>query len=284
MKPHLITRQPKRLFTFGCSFTGYAWMTWPEVIAHDLGIPLYNYGKSGAGNQYIFNTLIQANKFYKFNDDDLIIISWTNVNREDRYLRGEWWTPGTIHLNGIYNEYYIEKFVDPIGYLMRDLASIEAVYKILSQTGCQFHMISMNNFTEYYEQFWTEKFKEQETLKKCKEFYNDVIEKILPSFYDILWNNSMEFKIRQELEMFGPLFADRHPNPKEHLCYIDRVFNHKFSTETIDAVDTVYNIWFQNCYTLSRNKKFLVYHLEKSILDNFIKDCRLIKSQELFLL
>ena len=80
----LITRPPKRIFTFGCSFVEYYWATWAEILGKDLGIPLYNFGKSGGGNQYIANTFAQANAVYNFNEDDLIIVSWTNVCREDR--------------------------------------------------------------------------------------------------------------------------------------------------------------------------------------------------------
>jgi hypothetical protein len=92
MKTKLINRPVRRVFTFGCSFTGYAWMCWPEAIAYDLNIPLYNYGRSGAGNQYIFNMLMQANNYYKFDENDLVIVSWTNVYRDDKFIKNNWVT------------------------------------------------------------------------------------------------------------------------------------------------------------------------------------------------
>ena len=52
----LITLEPKRIFTFGCSFTNYLWSTWANILGYEFReAEFYNFGKSGAGNQYIFN-------------------------------------------------------------------------------------------------------------------------------------------------------------------------------------------------------------------------------------
>ena len=56
----LFSKKPTRIFTFGCSFTDYIWPTWANIIAYDLNIPFHNYGRGGAGNQFIFNTIMQA--------------------------------------------------------------------------------------------------------------------------------------------------------------------------------------------------------------------------------
>ena len=45
----------KRLYTFGCSFTKWYWPCWPEIIAHDTGLPFENWGASAAGNVGIAN-------------------------------------------------------------------------------------------------------------------------------------------------------------------------------------------------------------------------------------
>lgn len=282
MKPLLINRPVKRVFTFGCSFTGYAWMTWAEIVAHDLDIPLYNYGKSGAGNPYMFNMLIQADSYYKFNQDDLIIISWTNVWREDRYIQNRWMTPGNIYHLGFYDKTFIEKYADVTGYLIRDLALIKATDNILFSIGCQYHFLSMNNFVENHDQFSNNSINETFTITQLKNLYERVIKKINPSFYQVLWNNDINYKIKQELEMFGTYFADRHPTPLEHLEYLQKVFDHKFKDQTINDVNAVYQRWHHLCKTLSQNKKFLVYYLEKPILNDFIKQSTLKNSEPLF--
>ena len=48
----LAISNPKRLFTFGCSFTDYRWATWANILAYELDCEFHNFGKSGAGNQF----------------------------------------------------------------------------------------------------------------------------------------------------------------------------------------------------------------------------------------
>lgn len=257
-------------------------MTWPEIIAHDLNIPLYNYGLSGAGNQYMFNMLIQANNFYKFNRDDLIMICWTNVMREDRYINGQWMTPGNIHHFGFYDALFIKKYSDPFGYLVRDLATMQATDEILSNIGCQYHFLSMNKFSENFDQFSNTSFQETENSKKLKNLYKNLLEKINKSFYEVLWNNDINNKVKLEEEMFGKNFADRHPTPLEHLTYLERIFDHNFSDLTKKEVNNVYNRWHLLCKTLSEHKKFLVYYLEKSTFSQFVEASRLKNSEPIF--
>ena len=42
-----------RLIVFGCSFTDYAWPTWADIIAYDLGCEYENWAQGGGGNQQI---------------------------------------------------------------------------------------------------------------------------------------------------------------------------------------------------------------------------------------
>ena len=106
---NLVTIKINRIFTFGCSFTDYAWGTWANILGYEFpDAKFYNFGKSGAGNHYIFNTLMQADSSYKFTHEDLVIVQWTNISREDRFLDtepeqdpnfiagGQWITPGKI--------------------------------------------------------------------------------------------------------------------------------------------------------------------------------------------
>ena len=84
----------KRFFAFGCSFTSYMWPTWADLISMEIPNS-YNYGKPGGGNVFIFQQFVEANVRYKFNQDDLVILCWTNVAREDRYVH-KWLSPGNM--------------------------------------------------------------------------------------------------------------------------------------------------------------------------------------------
>lgn len=121
-----VVQNKSRLFTFGCSFTDYIWTTWPQVLGRQYQIPLYNYGKSGAGNMYIFNHVMQADCYYNFQPEDIIAICWTNVCREDRYANKQWHTNGNIFTNDQFSKDWVKTWADPLGMAIRDYAAIKA--------------------------------------------------------------------------------------------------------------------------------------------------------------
>jgi len=49
----------KRFFAFGCSFTQYHWPTWANIISKEFK-ESYNYGQVGAGNFFIYQSLMEA--------------------------------------------------------------------------------------------------------------------------------------------------------------------------------------------------------------------------------
>ena len=104
------------LITFGCSFTKYSWGTWANILAKELEpVEYINLGKSGAGNQYIFNMLMQADAVYDFTHEDLVVVQWTNVCREDRYIpqkkdSGPWVTPGNIYSQEEYDTNFVMNY------------------------------------------------------------------------------------------------------------------------------------------------------------------------------
>lgn len=235
-KPDLVSNSPSRLFTFGCSFTGHLWPTWANIVAYDLKIPLYNYGQGGAGNQFIFNMIMQADSYYQFDKNDLIMINWTNIAREDRYITGKGWvTPGNIYSQGEYSRDFVTKWADDKWYAIRDFAAIKATWELLSNRNCQFHMMKMSDFPAADQ--WQQN--KLVNLSKIENLYNVYLNKIQKSFYDVLWNNDLEYKFQQERSLIHPKYQDGHPTVYEHLLYLETVFKHQFSTETKNIVNDV---------------------------------------------
>jgi len=71
----------KRCFAFGCSFTHwFYWPTWADFIGINYD-QFYNLGMPGSSNQMVHNRLIEANAFYKFNENDLVLVGVTNFGR-----------------------------------------------------------------------------------------------------------------------------------------------------------------------------------------------------------
>ena len=231
----MISRPVKRLFAFGCSFTKYHWACWPEIVAEELDIPFYNYGKSGSGNQFIANMISQADIKHKFNEDDLIMVCWTNVSREDKWVNGEWITPGNIYTQNVYSNDYVKKWADPLGYLVRDCATISLVNGYLKNTNCQYHFFSMCNLHHTFD--LNEKNTINDNMKDAYQqlcdTYNDILS--MPSFYDLLWHNDIhEHKFKLMKKEYGDYFDDGHPNPLDHLNFLFRLFpQYKFKESTI---------------------------------------------------
>ena len=171
-----------RLFTFGCSFTHYDWATWADILGQEYSY-YENWGLIAGGNQYIFNSLIECNQRNHFTQDDTVIIMWTNVAREDRYVGNKWLRSGNIYTQQIYDDAFVKRFADDRGYLIRDLATISATFDLLTHWQVNFEFLSMVpiNNGQY-----------------CKDtvpidpdiaaIYQNTIDRIKPSIFETVFN------------------------------------------------------------------------------------------------
>lgn len=94
----------QRLVAFGCSFTygqglsdcriGNNWseiastpnkLAWPNVLGSMLDITVINKGVPGASNNEILFHILN----FDFNDDDIIVIMWSMVNRDLYFLHNK---------------------------------------------------------------------------------------------------------------------------------------------------------------------------------------------------
>jgi hypothetical protein len=83
--------QPRRLVTTGCSFTNYCWPTWPWFLASKFD-NTYNYAQSGAGNEYIYHSIVDADSDLHLTKNDTVVICWSGYTRFDRFET----TPGSF--------------------------------------------------------------------------------------------------------------------------------------------------------------------------------------------
>jgi hypothetical protein len=125
-----------RLFAFGCSFTNYRWSTWADCLAPEFD-SFENWGQSGAGNEFIFNSVMEADQRQQFGPQDTVIICWTTSTREDRYVNERWHTLGNMFSCPIYNKDYLATHVDERGLLIKTLAYIKAVKTLLENRQVQ---------------------------------------------------------------------------------------------------------------------------------------------------
>ena len=181
-----------RLFTFGCSFTNYRWSTWADCLAPEFD-EFQNWGQSGAGNEFILNSVMEADQRQQFGPQDTVMVCWTTNTREDRYVNKRWHTLGNMFSCPIYNKHYLATHVDERGLLIKTLAYIKAVKTLLEHRQVQWKFLSVDQVDSL-------------------NIYQDVIDSIAPSYHAVLFKNGWPDRN-----------GDPHPSPAEHLAYLDTV-------------------------------------------------------------
>jgi hypothetical protein len=200
----------RRLFTFGCSFTEYYWPTWADILGRDFD-HFENWGKLGGGNQFIFNSLMECSARNQLTTDDTVIIMWTNVAREDRYIKNQWETHGNVYTTQFYSPEFLNRYFDTTGCLIRDLAGIHAAKKFLESSQIPYIFLSMVPITNI-DQYSVEPFKDADEIVNV---YQDTIDTIRPSVFETVFDF--------DWAKYKDPKSDLHPTPLEHLEYLDRV-------------------------------------------------------------
>lgn len=262
---------PKRVFTFGCSFTDYLWATWANIIGAEYSDAEFrNFARAGAGNFYIFNTLMQADAVYNFNHNDLVIVQWTNVCREDRYLpqKDGWLVPGNIYTQNEYDEKWVQNYFSEYGAYLRDFSFIHAAHEHLKHK-CQWHFLQMMDIVDFTDQWDLNKKSEiHDKIKHLADIYKPDLDNILPSFYQICFQNNLEKKFKEDRKLINKNFQDGHPHPMEHYNYLKTVFKHDWKDETDNKVSQTFNKWKKFMNDASHDKsKFHIYSLGQKWID-----------------
>lgn len=192
-----------RLFTVGCSYTSYIWPGYSEFLGTNFDT-LYNYGKAGAGNTYIFNTACRILNRYKPTENDTVIVQWSAASRFDRIPNHEtgYLTPGSLDWQDAYSQQWVDKYfnvVEAAHELVNFVLSLKALSK---QYNCKFAMFSM--FEPWIESFFGEPYHTQSWVK-----YKLYIDEFYP--YDELKEAFVETGVLRSLEQF--CWDNPHPKP-----------------------------------------------------------------------
>lgn len=127
----------KRLFVFGCSYTSYIWPTWANILSKAMPhAKFYNFGKIGSGNLFISMRISEISKRLKFDKDDLIVVMWTSMTREDRHIDGQWQGQGNIYNQDLYPKNFVRDFCQPDFFLIRDTSLMNITQTYLRSLPC----------------------------------------------------------------------------------------------------------------------------------------------------
>lgn len=220
----------KRLFAFGCSFTCYIYPTWADLIHKSMNpdTKFYNFGKSGGGNLFIASRISEANKKFRFNEDDLVVVMWSTFARIDFYKTevwhqpggGEsagWITPGNIYTQDQLSKHTVKELEDFNFFLIRDLALIDTTTAYLDSLQCD--TIKLMSVPFNYESVMNN-VEEDKLYYKISDAYKDLNESYPISLFDFMnkgWSSTVRYNYT---EIGAPNFIDYHPSPIEYYNFL----------------------------------------------------------------
>jgi hypothetical protein len=206
----------KRFFAFGCSFTGYWWPTWADVLSKEMPqASFYNMGVSGAGNLLISAKIVEANLKFNFTEGDLVIVMWSTFCREDRYYKNAWDSPGNIFTQNTYSTDFVKKFADPKGYLIRDLTLMDLSTNYQKDLPCDDVTLMSVPFNYQNET--------NPSVIPIIDSFSDLVTNTPPSMYDLELNGVFENGHEYYNESTKKQVQDYHPNPVRYRNYLEKL-------------------------------------------------------------
>jgi hypothetical protein len=171
----------------------------------------------------MFYRLTDAHARYNINQDDLVIIQWTNFAREDRYMHGSWQTAGNIFTQQYYPKEWVAQWFDLRGALLKTSGCIAGATHLLQTTGCEFHfhsMMPMQLINEKDELFMGNQY--QDIFDVYQQYYDlvniSMVEYLYGSIPICRNPNPAKIKLKDQ-DSEGVI--DHHPTPKQHLKFLE---------------------------------------------------------------
>ena len=269
-----VTKQKKsRLFTFGCSFTMYAWPTYADFLAHNFD-HYENWAYPGLGNRAIAERIAECHTKNIFTENDTVIVQWSTHIRNDYHTfvpmqfdpnsflhvwfrennNIGWKTQGSIfnpnNRQFVYDDKWVQTFWDEQSYLMYSLNDMLLTQGLLESTGCIWRMTSIGDFSKMCTDIpnaTDENISDQDNIYNNENFkiYKDVLEhkNFLEPIGTFSWKDpskSYEFVSQQ-----GP-WLEVHPSHTQHLDYVKEVLapslNLEVSNEALECSSKIDSI------------------------------------------
>lgn len=257
-----------RFFTFGCSFTNYDWPTWSDMLLFNNNG--YNMGISGTGNETMLYRIMEADRKFKFTENDQIVVMFTTPIRMD-IANGT--PPRHIGYGQIINVKEIFKYEGEL-YTIESLCfksyySILAIKNYLENKNIKYIFSSITNIYEDVDNYF--KIVDiSEELKNLITYIKNEVTIDVCSVYDFLKENKyIEEKTWGVTKKWKDEY-DYHPRPLQHFKYLtenllpklsidlkitmNEINQFEFEIDSISDKDE-YNKHFKEKYPSIINKK-----------------------------
>jgi len=79
-------------------------------MARDLDCEYENWAIGGGGNQQIARRILYRDQQFGWQEQDLVLVQWTSITREDRYYNTQWVSEGSVSMAPHYGPSWVEKY------------------------------------------------------------------------------------------------------------------------------------------------------------------------------
>jgi len=223
----------KILLVSGCSFTtddfnslfhpeeDMSWDKWPKILAKMLNMDYVNLAKSGAGNEFISNTIIDEIETMDKSKIGLVIPAWSQCRRRDyqTYSTRSKSTRWRFEMYDLFGDtrYWIRKSLKTYYFFQIYCDYYKIPYK-------QVQMIEL--FKDNIEIDFNEEKKEMDDFtvdemyyKKLKNFIGETSG--ILSLQDVLTSNR---KDKEKIKEFSISSEDSHPNKNGHRLLAEYIY------------------------------------------------------------
>jgi hypothetical protein len=258
-----------RLFTFGCSFTHYAWPTWADLFGLEFD-HFENWGIAGIGNVAIANRVAECFVKNNITEDDTVIIQWSSHLRNDYHLFREpptgrdtlynWKTKGSIFNdlnNNIYDKKWLSNFFDEDSYIMYSLNAIYTTLELVKSKNCNWRMTSIGEFDKLGQDYFLNPTNYGETINSQQtSLWDNTL--FLP--YRKIWDNDNWItplgtycwnSDPSELYSWNNV-VDPHPTPSLGIDWLYNVLKPSLGLDNNSLTDAQ-KIWIIQCKTIKNN-------------------------------
>jgi hypothetical protein len=183
----------KRLITFGCSYTGYVTATWADYMGANFE-EYMNFGQGGASNTFIMNRFIEVSHI--LNEDDYVVIMFTNMDRFSFRDKNNWKHGGNIYWNTNISKDFVENMWSDEWSVYQTYIAVKTIKEILTLKNIKHTFLtSMNNFV----------------------LEEEVKSKILMNEYLVYVNNALDIQ-----ESMDDWKRENFQNESDYITYKDR--------------------------------------------------------------
>jgi hypothetical protein len=107
-----------------------SWLKWPEILAEKLDMDCINLGSSGAGNKYIFNSLVDQIQLMEPDDIGYVMAGWSQAPRVDVKVRDMWRSVDPYPMDPAYSTQIIDRRGDVTHWVQESILRFYSLQEI----------------------------------------------------------------------------------------------------------------------------------------------------------